>query len=86
MEKDSYIKVNIPNENSGQEEEKYVSISLLFGRFWDEYIRDMIPDEIMRGMLMELGLGDTEVVKMMGLLKVGKVEFERGDYREVAYL
>jgi hypothetical protein len=86
MENDSYIRLLIPNEETGQEEEKYVSVSLLFSRIWDEYIRDMIPDEYMRGMLMDLGLNDANVVHMMGRLRAGKAEFEEGDYREVAYL
>jgi hypothetical protein len=62
-----------------------VSVSVLFGRLWDEYIRDMIPNEYVRGMLGEMGLSDTEVFHMMERLQVGKAEYEAGDYREVSY-
>jgi hypothetical protein len=86
MTEDSFIRLLVPNEETGKEEEKYVSVSLLFSRLWEDYIRDMIPDDYMRGMLMDLGLNDADVSHMMLRLKAGKAEFEAGDYREVSYI
>jgi hypothetical protein len=80
-----FMCLEIPNEDTGQLERKYISIPELFNRIWDEYIRLMIPDEYCREMLKELGLSETEVFHMMERLQGGKAEFQGGDYAERSY-
>jgi hypothetical protein len=53
---------------------------------WDEYIRSMMSDEYVRGMLGELGLTPCEVFHMMERLQGGKAEFNKGDYQERSYV
>jgi hypothetical protein len=81
-----FIMLEIPNEDTGQVEQKYVSIPQLFDRIWNDYIRSMIPDEYTRGMLRELGLTPCEVFHMMERLQGGKAEFDAGDYQERSYV
>jgi hypothetical protein len=50
-----------------------VSVSVLFGRIWDEYIRGMIDNAYCRGLLSEMGLNGTEVFHMLERLQVGYV-------------
>jgi hypothetical protein len=82
MDEEYYIEFEDPETG----ERKAVSISVLFGRIWDEYIRGMIDNAYCRGLLSEMTLSPCEVFHMMERLQVGKAEYERGDYREVAYL
>jgi hypothetical protein len=81
-----FICLVIPDEDTGELEQKFVSIPMLFSRIWDEYIRAMMPDEYVRGMLRELGLTDCEVFHMMERLQGGKAEFDAGDYQEISYV
>ena len=86
LENQPYIKVYIPNEETGEEEEKSVRVVVLFNRMREEYIRDILPDEYARGLLSDHGLSPCEVFHMMERLQMGKAEYRREDYREVSYL
>lgn len=64
----------------------YVSVSELFGRIWDSYITRELPDEFTRGMLSEMGLNPTEIFHIMERLQMGRAEYDRNDYKEMAYI
>lgn len=81
-----YIRLEVPNEDTGEIEEKYVSVVKLFSQIWDDYIREHIPNDYTREMLRELGLTPCEVFHMMERLQGGKAEFARSDYREMSYI
>ena len=81
-----FIELEIPNEETGTVELKYVSIPELFSRIWEDYIRSNIPNEYCRGMLSELGLSPCEVFHMMERLQLGKREYESADYKEMSYV
>jgi hypothetical protein len=63
-----------------------VSISVLFSRIWDEYIRGMMDNGYCRGLLSEMTLSPCEVFHMMERLQGGKAEFDKGDYQERSYV
>ena len=65
---------------------KYGFVETLFGRIWDEYIRGRIEDEFAGGLLEEMSLKPTEVFHMMERMQMGKAEYERSDYNEMAYI
>jgi hypothetical protein len=63
-----------------------VSVSVLFGRIWDEYIRGMMDNAFCRGLLTEMTLTDCEVFQMMERLQMGRAEYDAGDYQEISYV
>lgn len=67
-------------------ERKAFSVEVIFGRIWEDYIRDMLPNRFTRGLLYDLGLSPCEVFHIMELLQGGKAEYEQSDYREVSYV
>jgi hypothetical protein len=81
-----FICLEIPDEDTGEVVQKFVSIPVLFNRMWDDYIRGMMDSVYARGMLSELGLTGCEVFHMMERLQVGKAEFDAGDYQERSYV
>ena len=81
-----FICLEIPDEDTGTVEQKFVSIPILFSRIWDDYIRGNIPNGYCREMLRELGLSPCEVFHMMERLQMGKAEFDKGDYQERSYV
>lgn len=81
-----FIEIEIPDEDTGDVQRKFVSIPLLFGKIWEDYIRGMIPDEYTREMLREIGLSGTEVFHMMERLQGGKAEYNKSDYQEMSYI
>jgi hypothetical protein len=67
-------------------ERKAVSVSVLFGRIWDEYVRGMMNNTFCRGLLAEMTLSPCEVFQMMERLQMGKADFDAGDYQERSYV
>lgn len=63
-----------------------VSLGVMFGRIWEDFIRGNLTDAYTRGMLREMGLKGTEIFHLLEQLQVGRSEFERGDYRDVSYI
>ena len=78
--------LEVPNEDTGQIDRKFVSVPELLNRIWEDFIREKIPDEYCRGMLREIGYSETQMFHAMEQLQLGKAEFARGDYRERAYI
>lgn len=81
-----FIYLEIPDEDTGEIHQEFVSIPMLFGKIWDDYIRSNIPNDYARGMLRELGLTDCEVFHIMERLQAGKAEFDKADYQERSYV
>lgn len=81
-----FIMLEVPNEDTGQIDRKYVSVLKLLDRVWDDYIREKIPDEYCREMLREIGFSQTQILHAMEQLQLGKAEYNREDYREVLYV
>lgn len=81
-----YLTLEIPNEDTGLIEKKYVSVPELFNRIWEDYIMGMIQNEYTRGLLSEIGLTPCEVFHMMEKLQGGKAEFDLNDYRGRSYV
>jgi hypothetical protein len=77
-----YIEFDDPESG----ERKAVSVSVLFSRIWDEYIRGMMNNAYCRGLLTEMTLTPCEVFHMMECLQGGKAEFDKGDYQERSYV
>jgi hypothetical protein len=73
-------------ENPETGEREAVSVGVLFGRIWDEYIRGMMDNAYCRGLLTEMTLSPCEVFHMMERLQMGKAEFDKGDYQERSYV
>jgi hypothetical protein len=63
-----------------------MSLETMFGRIWDDFIRGILTNEYTRGILHEMGLKETEIFRLLERLQIGRTEFGRGDYKEVAYL
>jgi hypothetical protein len=77
-----YIEYELPETG----ERIAVSISELFGRIWDEYVRGMMDNAYCRGLLADMTLTPCEVFHMMERLQLGKAEFDAGDYQERSYI
>ena len=80
------IKVFIPNEDTGEETIKYVTVAKLFNSMWDEYVSGRMSNDWARGMLAEMGLSPCEVFHMMERLQMGREEWLKEDYREMSYI
>ena len=79
------IKVYIPNEETGEETIKYVTVAKLFDSMWDEYVSGQMSNEWARGMLGEMGLSPCEVFHMMERLQGGRAQWLKEDYMDVLY-
>ena len=70
----------------GQGTVKCVPVAELFGKIWDDHVRGHLSDEYVKLMLREMSLKPTEVFYMMERMQLGKAEYKRGDYNDIAYL
>ena len=80
------IKLYIPNEDSGKETVKYVTVAKLFDSMWDEYVSGRMSNDWARGMLGEMNLSPCEVFYMMERLQMGRAEWLKQDYQERSYV
>ena len=80
------IKLYIPNERTGKEDIKYVTVGALFNVMWDEYVSGRMSNDFARGMLSEMNLSPCEVFHMMESLQMGRGEWLKADYQERSYV
>ena len=80
------IKLYIPNELTGKETVKYVTVKDLFSHIWDSYVAGQLTDYWTRGMLGEMNLSPCEVFHIMERLQVGRAEWLKQDYMDRSYI